>query len=64
MLIDYHHGLGPNGAWGYVADGPPAPGDEIVITQSSGLPRGNSTRVRVKHVGKASPFTITATMLW
>jgi len=63
MLIDYHAGVGEDGAWGYVGDELPAPGQEIAITRSSGLPEGDSMVVSVKSVGEAAPFTITATML-
>ncbi len=63
MLLDYQDGVGDGGAWAYEADEPPAEGDEIVITRTSSLPGGDSTSVRVKSVGEAAPFPITATML-
>jgi hypothetical protein len=64
MLIDYHADIGADGAWSYTGDEPPAQGDEIVITHSSGLPGGDSMSVRVKWVDDHPPFAITATMLW
>ena len=63
MVIDYHAGVGVDGAWGYVAEKPPAEGDEIVITHASGGPVGDSMVVNVKAVGETAPFTITATMI-
>jgi hypothetical protein len=63
MLIDYHPGIGQGGAWSYTADRPPEPGDEIVITQASGLPDGNAVTVQVKSVLRDPPFAITATLV-
>jgi hypothetical protein len=63
MLIAYHAGIEPAGAWSYTADRPPEPGDEIVITQASGLPYRNAVTVHVKSVLHGPPFAITATML-
>ncbi len=63
MLLDFHAGIGDGGAWIYTAAEPPTEGDEIVITRTSPLPGGDSTSVRVKSVGDAAPFSITATML-
>ena len=63
MLIGYHSGIGVDGAWSYTADRPPEPGDEIVITHASGLPREDAMTVRVKSVLHHAPFAITATIL-
>jgi len=64
MVIDYHADIGAAGAWSYTADEPPASGDEIIITHSSGLPGGDSMTVRVKSVLEDAPFAITASVLW
>jgi hypothetical protein len=63
MLLEYHGGIGNDGAWVYKADEPPAKGDEIVITHTSSLPGGDAMSVRVEAVGDSSPFPITAAML-
>ena len=63
MLLDHHPGFGADGAWSYIADEPPAQGDEIVITRTSGLSEDDSMVVSVKAVGEETPFTITATLL-
>ena len=63
MVIDYHPGVGADGAWSYIADEPPVNGDEIVIRRASGLPEDDSMVVSVKAVGEDAPFTITATLL-
>jgi hypothetical protein len=64
MVIGDHPAVGVEGGWNYVADEPPAQGDEIAITRTSGLAGGDSMGVRVKRVAKDSPFTIAATMLF
>lgn len=64
MVLDFQADAGEEGAWGYTALEPPAEGDEIVVTRSSGLPEGDSMTVRVKSVGHSAPFPITATALF
>lgn len=64
MVVDFHDDVGQDGGWSYTGEELPAPGDEIVIAHSSGLPGGDSMAVRVRAVRDDAPFTITATMLW